>query len=170
MDAEWIPGEGLKMTEVSKVGKPHKRRFLRRATPAQRGIGPGCWHTEECGLAGWFCAAWRACQARCMSLGPCMSLLGPKHQNILGLVTCIWTWHAPYVALAPADSASMMILVLSGTLQLIIPDSCRPGLTVFALRMTSRSYFLGDITVLVLAILLGETFPDYKKMPMHWPA
>ena len=41
----------LKMTTVGKPRK-HKRRFLRPAKPAQRGIGPGCWPTEVGGLAG----------------------------------------------------------------------------------------------------------------------
>ena len=34
------------------VGKPPKRRFRRRATPATRGIGPGCVPQEVGGLAG----------------------------------------------------------------------------------------------------------------------
>jgi hypothetical protein len=42
------------------VGKPPKRHHCRRAKPAQRGIGPGCWPTEVGGLAGLLRAAWRA--------------------------------------------------------------------------------------------------------------
>jgi hypothetical protein len=37
---------------------------------------------------------------------------------------------------------------------LIIPDACRAGLAVFALRMASRRCFLGAIAMLALAILL----------------
>ena len=42
------------------VAKPPRRRFRRRATPAKRGIGPGCWPTEVGGPAGRLRAAWRA--------------------------------------------------------------------------------------------------------------
>jgi hypothetical protein len=41
------------------VGKPHYRRFRRRATPAKRGIGPGCRPTEVGGAAGRLRAAGR---------------------------------------------------------------------------------------------------------------
>ena len=53
-------------TQQSWFGKPErspnhlKRRFRRRATPAKRGIGPGCWPTEVGGPAGRLRAAWRA--------------------------------------------------------------------------------------------------------------
>ena len=63
VDAEWIPGEerchwGNDRNET--VAKPPKRRFRRRATPAKRGIGPGCVPQEVGGLAGRLRAAWRA--------------------------------------------------------------------------------------------------------------
>jgi hypothetical protein len=64
VDAEWIPGverpPSAQNDSNDTVGKPHKRRFRRRATPAKRGIGPGCWPTEVGGLAGRLRAVWRA--------------------------------------------------------------------------------------------------------------
>ena len=44
--------------------KPPQRRFRRRATPAKRGIGPGCVPQEVGGLAGRLRTASRACQAQ----------------------------------------------------------------------------------------------------------
>jgi hypothetical protein len=59
VDAEWIPGEErrhrLKMTAMKPSGN-----LRRRATPAKRGIGPGCVPQEVGGLAGRLRAAWRA--------------------------------------------------------------------------------------------------------------
>ena len=42
------------------VAKPPQRRFRRRATPAKRGIGPGCRPTEVGGPVGRLRAAGRA--------------------------------------------------------------------------------------------------------------
>jgi len=68
VDAEWISGEErchwgdteYRNDRNETVAKPPQRRFRRRATPAKRGIGPGCWHTEVGGPAGRLRAAWRA--------------------------------------------------------------------------------------------------------------
>jgi hypothetical protein len=56
-------------------------------------------------------AAWRACQVQ-MHVMMMMSFICSFRnkndnilaQNVLGLLTCIWTWHAPYVALEQADN------------------------------------------------------------------
>ena len=64
VDAEWIPGEErrhrLKMTTMKPSGNHTSRRFRRRATPAKRGIGPGCVPQEVGGLAGRMRAVWPA--------------------------------------------------------------------------------------------------------------
>jgi hypothetical protein len=76
------------------VAKPPKRRFRRRATPAKRGIGPGCWPTEVGGPAGRLRAAGRA-------HGVQMALNGI--QRVWIPFRAIWTPCAPYSEYVAAD-------------------------------------------------------------------